>query len=130
MIGANLREADLSGANLHGANLRGADLHGANLSRADLRGANLSGADLRGANLHGADLHEANLRGANLDFSCLPLWCGSFDMKADSRLIFQLIAHITRIDKTYLSIEAKRAIRSLDEWKNEFCKYGKDIKEV
>ena len=140
LSGADLHEADLSGANLHRANLRGADLrgadlhgadlHGANLSRADLHGANLSGADLRGANLHGADLRGANLRGANLDFSCLPLWCGSFDMKADSRLIFQLIAHITRIDKTYLSIEAKRAIRSLNEWKNEFCKYGEDIKEI
>ena len=87
-------------------------------------------ADLHGANLHGADLRRADLHGADLDFSCLPLWCGSFDMKADSRLIFQLIAHITRIDKVYLSIEAKRAIRSLDEWKNEFCKYGKDIKEI
>ena len=78
-----------------------------------------------GANLCGADLREADL-----DFSCLPLWCGSFNIKADSRLIFQLIAHITRIDKTYLSIDAKRAIMSLDEWKNEFCKYRNDIKEI
>ena len=56
LIGANLRDSDLSGADLGGANLRGANLFGANLFS-----ANLSGADLRGASLTGANLTNANL---------------------------------------------------------------------
>ena len=58
----------------------------------DLRNVNLHGADLRNADLHGADLH-----GANLDFSVFTLWCGSFDMKVDIRLVYQLCYHICRL---------------------------------
>ena len=115
----------LRGAYLRGANLREAYLREANLCRADLRGAYLRGADLREANLCRADL-----RGANLDFSCFPLWCGSFNMKVDSRLVFQIIAHLTRFQKSGMSVEAKRAIKALDRWKNEFCKYQDDVKEI
>ena len=91
--------ADLSEANLCWANLRGADLSEANLcwadlSEANLRGADLSEANLRGANLRGADLSEANLRGADLDFSCFPLWCGGSKFKCDTKLVYQLLAHI------------------------------------
>ena len=85
---ANLRDANLRGADLPFANLRGADLRGANLRDADLKGANLKGADLRDANLQGA-----NLRGANLDYSFLPLWCGSKDMIVDRRIAAQIAAH-------------------------------------
>jgi hypothetical protein len=80
---ANLRGADLWGTDLWCANLRGADLWGANL-----RNANLWGADLWGADLWGADL-----RGANLDFSCLPLWCGSKGVIVDKRIAAQIAAH-------------------------------------
>ena len=95
---ANLRDANLRGADLPFANLRGADLRGANLRDADLKGANLKGADLRdanlqGANLRGADLRGANLRGANLDYSFLPLWCGSKGMIVDRRIAAQIAAH-------------------------------------
>ncbi len=80
ILGSDLGErANLQVANLRGANLRGADLQGA-----DLRWANLREADLRGADLQGADL----------DFSCFPLWCGTKSMKVDSKLVFQLSAHI------------------------------------
>ena len=65
----------------------------ANLSGADLRGANLYGADLRGANLYGADLREADL-----DFSCFPLWCGGSNFKCDTRLVYQLLAHICTLE--------------------------------
>ena len=100
---ADLREADLDGANLHGATLSGADLRGADLSGADLRVATLSGADLRGAdlsgaNLRGADLCWADLRGADLDFSCFPLWCGGSKFKCDTKLVYQLLAHICTLD--------------------------------
>lgn len=47
----------------------------------------------RCANLFGADLREADLRGANLDFSCLPLWCGSVGATIDGRLSRQFVYH-------------------------------------
>lgn len=50
------------------------------------------------ADLRGADLQEANLRGADLDYAAWPLWCGSFDAKADRRLAAQLAYHFCRID--------------------------------
>lgn len=55
-------------------------LNGEGGNQADLRRADLRGVDLRGADLRGADL-----RGANLDFSVLPLWCGSLRAKVDGR---------------------------------------------
>ena len=109
--GVNLRRADLQGADLRGANLRGVDLRNANLRssemwNADLRGANLQHADLqyadlhgvklRGADLQGADLRNADLRGADIDFSCLPLWCGSLEVKIDAKIAAQLMYHIMR----------------------------------
>ena len=98
MSGANLRRADLRGAGLREANLREADLREANLSEADLREANLSEANLRGANLSGADLRRADLRGADLDFSCFPIWCGGSKFKCDTKLVYQLLAHICTLD--------------------------------
>ena len=85
-------------ANLSGADLRDADLRGADLRDADLRGADLSGANLREADLRGANLSEADLRGANLDFSCFPLWCGGSNFKCDTKLVYQLLAHICTLD--------------------------------
>ena len=75
----------------------------ANLSGADLREADLSGADLCKANLHGADLRGADLRWANLceadlDFSCFPLWCGGSKFKCDTKLVYQLLAHICTLE--------------------------------
>ena len=133
--GADLYRADLYGANLSEADLRGASLRGADLSEADLHGADLRRADLRGANLHGADLHKASLRGADLhkaslDFSSLPLWCGSFKMKVDSRFVWQLICHITRLDVSDTSKDAKTAIEKLGEYANNFCDYREDIERI
>jgi uncharacterized protein YjbI with pentapeptide repeats len=111
--GQNGKKADLSGANLreadlHGVNLREADLCGADLTRADLREADLCGADLTRADLCGADLTRAdltradlrgaNLRGADFDFSCFPLWCGGSKFKCDTKLVYQLLAHICTLD--------------------------------
>jgi uncharacterized protein YjbI with pentapeptide repeats len=118
LLGANLRGADLRYADLRGTNLSGADLWRANLRQANLQGAILHGADLRDsnireanlrgailrdadlreallwkANLHEADLQRADLRGANIDFSCLPLSCGSLHMTLDSNLLAQLAYH-------------------------------------
>ena len=91
--GADLREADLREADLRGADLREADLRGANLWEADLRRA-----DLRGANLWEADLLGADLREAGLDYSCWPLWCGSFGVRVCKRIAAQLAYHFCRLD--------------------------------
>ena len=111
---ANLREANLQGADLRGANLQGADLRGANLQGAvlwgaNLREANLQGARLRGADLWGADLREADLRGADLDYSCLPLSCGSKGMIVDDRIAMQIAAHFCALscdDPDFLAARA------------------------
>ena len=102
------KRADLSRADLRGADLRWADLSGADLRRADLREADLCGADLRGADLREVNLREADLCKANLseadlsevnfDFSCFPLWCGGSRFKCDTKLVYQILAHICTLD--------------------------------
>ena len=79
-------------------------------------------ADLRWADLRGADL-----RGADLDFSCIPLWCGSFGMKVDTRFVWQIIAHLGRLDTTYVSKKANKALKAINPYVNEFCRYRDDV---
>ena len=129
---ANLRGADLREADLHGANLGGADLHGANLGEAnlgeaDLRGANLRGADLHGANLCGANLRganlcDANLCGANLDYSCLPLWCGSLAANFDDRQLIQITYHLVKsgLGSTNATNDTKNELKKLIDLANKF----------
>ncbi|MDD2966637.1 MAG: pentapeptide repeat-containing protein [Desulfovibrionaceae bacterium] len=116
-------------ANLRGADLRGADLNRADMCEANLRGANLRGADLCGADLCGADLCGADLREANLDFSCLPLHCGSKGILADDRLVAQLIFHVTRLDVAKCSGGVQEAISYIRSMgiSNLFCEYRDDL---
>ena len=103
--------ANLRGATLRKVNLRDADLRGANLQKVNLRNADLQGADLRGADLRNADLQGANLRGADIDYSCLPLWCGSKGMVVDRRIAAQIAAHFCAVncdDPDYIT--ARKAI--------------------
>ena len=51
-----------------------------------------------GADLSGADLRGADLRGADFDFSCFPLWCGGSRFKCDTKLVYQILAHICTLD--------------------------------
>lgn len=77
------------------------------------RRADLSEANLRRANLRRADLSEADLSEANLDFSVLPLWCGSLNVKVDDRIVRQLLYHVIRIAQvSSLSQELKDALLS------------------
>lgn len=70
-------------------------------------------ADLRRADLRRADLSEADLSEANLDFSVLPLWCGSLNVKVDDRIVRQLLYHVIRIAQvSSLSQELKDALLS------------------
>ena len=41
---------------------------------------------------------RADLRGADLDYSCLPLWCGSEGMIVDKRIAAQIAAHFCSLD--------------------------------
>ena len=70
----------------------------ADLYRANLREADLCGAYLYRANLIGVDLRGADLSGADLDFSCFPLWCGGSKFKCDTKLVYQLLAHICTLE--------------------------------
>lgn len=97
---SNLSGACLQNAELNGANLTGARLANANLSYSYLANANLTDADFIGADLHWADFSDADLSGANLDYSCLPLWCGSLDIKIDKRIFCQLLYHVLRAGKS------------------------------
>lgn len=110
---ADLQRANLQRANLQDATLQDADLRGANLQDADLRWANLRGANLRDANLQranlrGVNLQDADLRGANLDYSCLPLWCGSKKMKVDKRIASQIAAHFCALNCDDADYQAAR----------------------
>ena len=79
-------------------------------------------ADLRHANLQGADLRRANLQGADLDFSCLPLWCGSLDVEVDKRLAVQIIYHFCRLKCNDTDI--KEAQNRLLGLANQFHRVG------
>ena len=78
-------------------------------------------ADLREANLRWADLRGPDLRGTDLDFSCFPLWCGGSNFKCDTRLVYQLLAHICTLDfpddegiKELIMPFAQKSHRALD----------------
>ena len=113
------------------ADLRRADLRWANLSGADLSEANLSGADLRGADLSGADLREANLRWANLsradlDYSVLPLWCGSLTANFDDRQLIQIAYHLVKagLQSNNASEKTKAELSKLVDFANKFHRVG------
>jgi uncharacterized protein YjbI with pentapeptide repeats len=61
-------------------------------------------ADLRQANLQGA-----NLQGADIDFTCLPLWCGSRGMIVDRRIAAQIAAHFCALTCDDQDYQAARA---------------------
>jgi len=85
----------------------------------------LRGVDLRWANLSGADLREADL-----DFSVWPLWCGSFEVKVDDRLVAQLIAHLTRLDVAVCGDRMKAAVAALMPYADAFCQYRDGVAKV
>ena len=109
---ADLRDVDLRDAYLRDANLSDANLFDANLRNVNLRDVNLHGADLYCANLCGADLFGADLFGANIDFSCLPLCCGSLHVHFDNRQMIQILYHLLSVVSysKYTSEEMKKAL--------------------
>ena len=120
--GADLRDANLSHADLSGADLSDADLRDANLKYANLRDADLTGANLRDADLTDADLRGANLRDTNLDYSCLPLWCGSLEAHFDDRQLVQIAYHLVKsgLQSKNASEETKKELSKLIDFANKF----------
>lgn len=119
---ANLQEINLQWANLQRANLQRADLHWADLHWADLQKADLQGANLQGADLRRTNLYEANLQGADIDFSCLPLWCGSLSANFDSRQLKQIAYHLVKagLQSKNATEEDKTELRKLIDYANGF----------
>ena len=109
---ANLRGAVLCAADLRDGDLRDADLRDANLFDADFHGAYLLNANLHGADLYCANLCGADLHGANIDFSCLPLCCGSLHVHFDNRQMIQILYHLLSVVSysKYASEEMKKAL--------------------
>ena len=93
-----LRGADLSGLDLRSLYLRYADLRYADLRWANLRGSDLRGLYLRWTDLRWTDLRYADLRDADLDYCGFELSCKTIDIKADKRLVSQLLYHLCRMD--------------------------------
>ena len=89
----------------------------ADLSHSDLRGSNLSYS-----NLSACDLRGSNLSGCNLDYSCLPLWCGSLSAHFDDRHIAQIIYHAVRagLRSPNVSDEVKAELRKMAPLANRF----------
>jgi len=90
LLGADLREANLSRVDLSAADLPGADLSEANLGEANLTGADLSGADLHGALLHGATLMGTNLEGADLT-ACAVYGISAWDVRLEGAIQSNLV---------------------------------------
>jgi uncharacterized protein YjbI with pentapeptide repeats len=98
--------------------------------RAHLERAYLERANLERAHLERAHLERAYLEGAHLDFSCWPLWCGSFGVNGDDRLIAQLVAHITRINVVKPNARTKGIMKALNKYADDFCEYRTDVPKL
>lgn len=98
------------------------DLAGVDLRNENLGGMILKGADLKGADLTGATLVETDLKGANLDYSCLPLWCGSLYAHFDDRQLKQIAYHLVKagLHSKNASPETKRELAKLIDFANGF----------
>ena len=108
---------------MNGAVIIPAGKFGGSLRYADLRYADLVGADLTGANLQ-----YANLRDADLDFSCWPLWCGSFDVTVSMRHVYQLCYHLCKLRNSSKTFRVIRAF--LKPYANRFHRIGVDVEKI
>ena len=74
------------------------------------------------ADLSDADLSLANLSMAEIDYSSLPLWCGSLDAQFDDRQIKQIAYHLVKagLNSKNTSEETKRQLRKIVDLANGF----------
>ena len=64
----------------------------------------------------------ANMQGANLDFSCLPLWCGSLNANFDSKQLKQIAYHLVKagLQSKNASDKTKAELAKLIDFSNGF----------
>ena len=69
-----------------------------------------------------ADLQYADLQDANLDYSCLPLWCGSLSAHFDDRQLAQIAYHLVKagLQSKNASDETKAELAKLVDFANRF----------
>ena len=69
-----------------------------------------------------ANLRGADLRGANLDYSCLPLWCGSLSAHFDDIQIIQIVYHAVKagLNSKNVSREVKAELSKMIGLANKF----------
>ena len=68
-----------------------------------------------------ADLHEADI-----DFSCLPLWCGSLSAHFDDRQLKQIAYHLVKagLHSKNASEETKAELKKIVNFANGFHRVG------
>ena len=131
---AEFRGADLSYAILKNTVFVDADLSSANLKDVYFCEADLTGANLRDADLKGAVFKNTNFKNTNIDFSCLPLWCGSLSAHFDDKQLIQIAYHLVRagLKSKNASDETKKELSKLIDFANKFHRVnecGKILKE-
>ena len=69
-----------------------------------------------------ADLCGADLYGADLDFSCLPLWCGSLEANFDSKQLKQIAYHLVKagLQSSNATDADREELSKLIDYANEF----------
>lgn len=79
-------------------------------------------ADLRNADLRYADLLGADLRNADIDYSCIPMWCGSLSAHFDDRQLAQIAYHLVKagLHSKNASAGTKLELKKLAEFANTF----------
>ena len=107
---------------LIGYDLSGSDLSGSNLYRSNLYRSNLSGSDLSRSDLYRSNLSGSDLSRSNLDYSCLPLWCGSLKAHFDDRQLKQIAYHLVKagLQSNNASEETKKELAKLIDFANGF----------
>ena len=65
---------------------------------------------------------RANLSGANLDYSCLPLWCGSLEAHFDDKQLTQIAYHLVKagLNSKNASEKTKAELEKLIDLANNF----------
>ena len=79
-------------------------------------------ANLSMANLSRANLSGANLSRADLDYSVLPLWCGSLKANFDDKQLTQIAYHLVKagLNSNNASKEVKEELEKLIDLANKF----------
>ena len=100
------------------------DLSYSDLRGSDLRHSNLSGSDLRYSDLIHSNLSGSDLRDSGLDYSCLPLWCGSLRANFDDCQLKQIAYHLVKagLQSNNASDETKAELAKLVDFANGFHK--------